>query len=206
MSNRLLTIIAIVVIVLVGYWFYQKTSKPPEITGLETKSCEVDSDCVVFGKDGDCNCGCFNNEYKWEKEGDCFCAAPKSCQCVVGECKEVFEENKTVTSFEECAAAGNPVLESYPRQCRTPDGTAFVEEHCAGEEAGNVLTLAVAREIAEDSQCGERLEENTFCNESTGTWWIDLDIEKEGCNPACVISVETRKAEINWRCTGLNLP
>ncbi|UCD03475.1 MAG: hypothetical protein JSV63_04185 [Candidatus Aenigmatarchaeota archaeon] len=33
-----------------------------------------------------------------------------------------------VTSFEECAAAGNPVMESYPRQCRTPDGTLFVEE------------------------------------------------------------------------------
>ena len=31
----------------------------------------------------------------------------------------------------------------------------------------------------------------------------DLDIEKAGCNPACVINVETRTAEINWRCTGL---
>ncbi len=82
-----------VVVVIVGYWFYQRTSKSPEITGLETKSCEVDSDCVVFGKDGDCNCGCFNNEYQWEKEGNCFCAAPKSCQCAAGECKEVFEES-----------------------------------------------------------------------------------------------------------------
>ena len=32
-----------------------------------------------------------------------------------------------VTSFEECAAAGNPVMESYPRQCRAGDAT-FVEE------------------------------------------------------------------------------
>lgn len=33
-----------------------------------------------------------------------------------------------VTNFEECAAAGNPVMESYPRQCNTPDGQHFVEE------------------------------------------------------------------------------
>ena len=33
-----------------------------------------------------------------------------------------------ITSFEECVAAGNPVMESYPRQCRTEDGNLFVEE------------------------------------------------------------------------------
>lgn len=33
-----------------------------------------------------------------------------------------------VATFEECAAAGNPVMESYPRQCRTTDGRIFVEE------------------------------------------------------------------------------
>ena len=33
-----------------------------------------------------------------------------------------------IASFEECAAAGNPVLGSYPRQCRTVDGQHFVED------------------------------------------------------------------------------
>lgn len=32
-----------------------------------------------------------------------------------------------VNSFEECAAAGYPIMESYPRQCRTRDGKNFVE-------------------------------------------------------------------------------
>jgi eight-cysteine-cluster-containing protein len=32
-----------------------------------------------------------------------------------------------ITSFEECVAAGNPVMESYPRQCRAEDGQLFVE-------------------------------------------------------------------------------
>jgi hypothetical protein len=33
-----------------------------------------------------------------------------------------------ITNFEECASAGYPVGESYPRQCWTPDGKHFVEE------------------------------------------------------------------------------
>jgi len=35
---------------------------------------------------------------------------------------------QAITTFEECAAAGHPVMESYPRQCLTPDGRTLVEE------------------------------------------------------------------------------
>ena len=37
-----------------------------------------------------------------------------------------YEPN--INSFEECIAAGNPMMESYPRQCYTQDGKHFVEE------------------------------------------------------------------------------
>ncbi len=33
-----------------------------------------------------------------------------------------------ITNFAECAQAGNAVMESYPRQCRSADGRLFVEE------------------------------------------------------------------------------
>jgi len=33
----------------------------------------------------------------------------------------------SIHSFEDCVAAGNPVMESHPRQCRTSDGKHFVE-------------------------------------------------------------------------------
>lgn len=33
-----------------------------------------------------------------------------------------------VNSFSECIGAGNPALESYPRQCNTKDGRNFIEE------------------------------------------------------------------------------
>jgi hypothetical protein len=34
---------------------------------------------------------------------------------------------REINSFEECVAFGFPVMESYPRQCRTADGRNFVE-------------------------------------------------------------------------------
>lgn len=34
----------------------------------------------------------------------------------------------SITTFRECADAGYPIMESYPEQCRTPDGRLFVNE------------------------------------------------------------------------------
>jgi len=33
-----------------------------------------------------------------------------------------------INSFDECLTAGNPAMESYPRQCITTDGKHFVEQ------------------------------------------------------------------------------
>ena len=33
-----------------------------------------------------------------------------------------------INSFDECLAAGNPAMESHPRQCITTDGKHFVEQ------------------------------------------------------------------------------
>jgi hypothetical protein len=61
-----------------------------------------------------------------------------------------------------------------------------------------------AREIAKASECAQAgaLKEHAIYNDWTATWWIDLDADKEGCSPACVVDVRTQKAEVNWRCTG----
>ncbi len=41
--------------------------------------------------------------------------------------KEEPVQTLTVSSFEECVAANYPVMETYPRQCKTPEGKNFVE-------------------------------------------------------------------------------
>lgn len=38
------------------------------------------------------------------------------------------EDPVSVSTFEECAALGYPILESYPRRCVTPGGQTFVED------------------------------------------------------------------------------
>lgn len=68
------------------------------------------------------------------------------------------------------------------------------------------MTEAEAKLIAEKNciKGGEALSSGYY-NDSSKTWWFDanLNATKEGCNPACVVSEDTKTAEINWRCTGL---
>ena len=41
---------------------------------------------------------------------------------------EKSKKQVVVNSFEECAVQGYPILESYPQQCKTPDGKTFAED------------------------------------------------------------------------------
>lgn len=64
-----------------------------------------------------------------------------------------------------------------------------------------------ARIIAEASciKGGAALSGGGTYNPNSKTWWFDANLNAtwEGCHPACVVSEETKTAEINWRCTGL---
>ncbi|OGM09550.1 hypothetical protein A2159_00170 [Candidatus Woesebacteria bacterium RBG_13_34_9] len=77
-------------------------------------------------------------------------------------------------------------------------------------QSGKTLFLDEALIIAGKKCLGGKLniQKEYFCNSSTGTWWIGFepDEPKEGCNPACVVFVDTGETEINWRCTGLIAP
>lgn len=41
--------------------------------------------------------------------------------------------SQEITSFEECAKAGYPILEFYPRQCKTSDSRTFIEKKETGD-------------------------------------------------------------------------
>ncbi len=60
--------------------------------------CNIDSDCVAIGENGDCNAGCYNNEYYFGNNDtsknnsdkintqnstitSCATLAPKTCKC-----------------------------------------------------------------------------------------------------------------------------
>ncbi len=47
-----------------------------------------------------------------------------------------------IDSFEDCAAAGYPIMESYPEQCRTPDGRNFTRD-TSGDQASSTSASTV---------------------------------------------------------------
>jgi len=100
----------------------------------------------------------------------------------------------TIESFEECAAAGNPVMESYPRQCRTSDGKNFVEvidtmlnleEQCT-QNGGQWLAEFSECEYISESQCSEMNGIFSEC-ESACRHDPDAEICTAQCVPVCVI-------------------
>lgn len=44
-------------------------------------------------------------------------------------------QEPTITNYEECVAAGHPVMESYPEQCAVPGGETFTRELTEEEQA-----------------------------------------------------------------------
>ena len=116
------------------------------------------------------------------------------------------EKAVVVNNFQECVAVGNPVMESYPRQC-IHDGVNYVEELPPNISLEEAIQIALNSE--ECLLVGDLQNEGLY-NAISRTWWFDLnrDFEamKDGCSPACVVFDDSLTTEVNWRCTGLNLP
>ncbi len=116
--------------------------------------------------------------------------------CVTSETVEKLEERgwggmpapcckptvvSSVHSFEECVSAGYPVMESYPRQCRAPDGKQFVEtipgkEQCEiagglwGIWGNQVSATASCNQSTSDvgMQCTDSSQCQSFCQANQG--------------------------------------
>lgn len=56
-----------------------------------------------------------------------------------------YEANKkaiaAISNFEDCQAKGYPVSETYPRQCKTPDGRTFKEDIGNALEKQNLIRV-----------------------------------------------------------------
>ncbi len=72
----------------------------------------------------------------------------------------------TVTNFEECVAAGNPVMESYPRQCRA-NGQNFIEYIGNELEKTNLIKIDSPRPNAIVTSPLE------ITGQARGTWYFE---------------------------------
>jgi len=62
---------------------------------------------------------------------------------------------QVISSFEECARAGYPILESYPRQCKTPDGRTFTEKLTPEEKEKTTPPQGACENLCGDGICQE---------------------------------------------------
>lgn len=53
----------------------------------------------------------------------------------------LYNRMQTASSYAECVNAGNPIMDSYPQQCRTPDGKTFVDPDATRTLEGTAVCL-----------------------------------------------------------------
>jgi len=126
-------------------------------------------------------------------DGSPACVKPKTIEKLVARGWALDESS--IDSFEECAAAGNPVMESYPRQCRTSDGKNFVEEidsrmmspeSLCQKYGGNWLQEFNECEMISSEQCS--IMNGTFKEcESACRHMPDAEVCILMCVPVCVV-------------------
>ncbi len=78
-------------------------------------------------------------------------------------------DQSSINSFDECAAAGYPIMESYPQQCRTADGRLFVQD--IGDELEKMDLIRVD-EPRPNTEVGDVI---TVSGEARGTWFFEGD-------------------------------
>ncbi|MEX0917317.1 MAG: Gmad2 immunoglobulin-like domain-containing protein [Candidatus Paceibacterota bacterium] len=72
-----------------------------------------------------------------------------------------------ITNFDECVEAGNPIMESYPEQCRTEDGEHFVRDIGNELEKSDLVRISSPRP-------GSAVESPlTIEGEARGYWYFE---------------------------------
>lgn len=77
------------------------------------------------------------------------------------------------TTFAECAAAGYPVMESYPRQCNTPSGKSFTED------IGNAIEKQDSIRATSPAPGATITSPLTVVGEARGTWYFEASFPYE---------------------------
>jgi hypothetical protein len=112
---------------------------------------------------------------------------------------------RTILSFEACVAAGYPVMESHPRQCRTPDGRTYAEEPTPAQIAQQITyTNATADNIVVTNPTPGAVTGKSFkvTGKARGPWYFEASfpvrvLDKTGK----VIATGIAQAQGDWMTT-----
>lgn len=82
-----------------------------------------------------------------------------------------------IKSFEDCAAAGYPIMESYPRQCAVPDGRTYAEEIAVEATYDNATEDMIKVELPYPGSVVGK--EFTIVGEARGGWYFEASFPVE---------------------------
>ncbi len=105
--------------------------------------------------------------------------------------------NLEIKNFDDCLKSGNPVMESYPRQCRAIDGSVFVENIGNELEKKDLIMVNNPRpKMAIESP----LE---ISGEARGYWYFEASFPVEIINSKGeIISTAIATAQSDWMTEG----
>lgn len=111
------------------------------------------------------------------------------------------EEPISVLSFEDCLAAGYPVMESYPRQCKTPDGRTYAEELPAPEPTYVNASADMIR-VENPTPGAVTGKSFTVSGEARGNWYFEASfpVEVRG-EDGTVLATVAAQADGDWMTT-----
>lgn len=117
-----------------------------------------------------------------------------------------IENTKTpvVLSFEDCVKAGYPIMESYPRQCKTPDSRTYTEEVVLPITYTNANSDLIKVELPFPGAVVGK--EFSVIGEARGTWFFEASFPIEVTdNTGKILSTgiaqaqpDPKTGEINW--------
>jgi len=98
-----------------------------------------------------------------------------------------------INSFDDCAKAGYPILESYPRQCKIPDGGSFIED---------LRSVQPSSQVPDESKYCVNYLGNPEPDGSCST----IEIEARKCNNIgdCTATCSMGCVNKNWDFSGRN--
>jgi len=92
-------------------------------------------------------------------------------------------QNGEINSYEDCVAAGYPVMESYPEQCATPDGRSFTRDISGEIDENGEINIQLSEICA--SAGGTWLGEFSECEYVDESWCLANGGEFNECGSAC---------------------
>lgn len=96
-----------------------------------------------------------------------------------------------ITSYQECIAAGHPIIETYPEQCKVPDGRMFT--HIIENDFSNLIHIAAP-------QAGDIITSPLIVSgEARGNWYFEASFPVKLVDVAGNVLVQSHaQAEGDW--------